>query len=246
MGWRGSWCGRLAVLAAALAAAVVAPAINAVELSSDDGSRAMDGLDAIPFDQLVNSAVSARVALGFPADPAYVGELVTRQRFGDRSIELVSGLAFTHAEATELEVRDALRAAVGSIGAYGSTQPDSYAGVYLDQVHGTVVARFTRDLDTHLARLEATFVLPERLRVTEARWAVQEMSAASQRVLDDTPALAAVGAQLVGVGASPISNNVLVTLNDVKPAVAAYFSTTFPSGLIDLRTGGPARANASR
>ena len=238
-GGRG-W-GRLALMVATAGVAVgLVPVIDAAHLSHHDAFPA-GGVDAAPFDVLVRSEVGTRAALGFRSDAAFVGELVVRQRFGDPSIEMVNGFAFSKAEATELRTRDDLRASVIGIGNYGSTQPDSYAGVYLDQASGTVVVRFTGDVARHAANLAAGFIFPERLRVTQARWTVREMSAASADVIAARPVLEQLGAQVVGVSASPIDNDVLVLVTATTPELADYFATHFPAGLIELRVGSPAR-----
>ena len=87
-------------------------------------------------------------------------------------------------------------------------------------------------------------MLPDRLRVADARWTVEQLSNASQAVFEAGPALAGSGAQLVAVSASPTANSVIVLFSDITPEVSAYFGAHFPPGLIDLRVGGPVRANS--
>src|SRR5205085_9062470 len=64
--------------------------VGTVRLSSQDGLP-VPGPDQTQYDEVVSSQMSARVALGFRSDAAFVGDLVTRQRFGDPSLDLVSG-----------------------------------------------------------------------------------------------------------------------------------------------------------
>lgn len=190
----------------------------------------------------VRAGVNMRQALGFPADPAYVADIEARRWFGDPTISVANGVAFTQAESAELRIRDGLQGNVIRVGNYGSSQPDSYAGMYLD--HGTIVARFTRDVDGNRARLAALVDYPDRLRVTHADWTVSDLTAAVEQVRASASLLPALGASLVGIATSPVENRVIVLVDRITDAVSELFAAAYPAGLVTLQVGAPAQGDS--
>ncbi|MEX2183528.1 MAG: hypothetical protein WEC14_03725 [Chloroflexota bacterium] len=138
-----------------------------------------------PTEAQIEAAVRFRREFGLRFDRSWI-EQVAADRASTDGLEIY-GIPLLPAEVAELLARvRAQRDITPIILRYGSTQPDSWAGAFIDQATGgVVVAQFTRDVARHERQLRALLPAGARLEVREVRWTRAELDRFAGRIISE-------------------------------------------------------------
>ncbi|MEX1173633.1 MAG: hypothetical protein WEG56_13595 [Chloroflexota bacterium] len=157
-------------------------------------------------------------------------EHVAADRASTEGLEIY-GIPLLPAEVAELLARVRVQRDITPIILrYGSTQPDSWAGVFIDQAAGgAVVAQFARDLARHERQLRALLPAGARFEVREVRWTRAELDRFAGRIIAEQDWFATIGLEFYAAEVDEESNLVRVRYrgpsDDRDGVIAAHFGT---------------------
>jgi hypothetical protein len=194
-------------------------------------------------EEQVSDSIAFRDAFGLNSDPTYVQSVVADPA-NDPAVDQY-GVPLTPAEVADLDHRVDVQAEIDTIDAYGDAHPDSYAGVYVDQLHGGLIyVGFTANADANFAAVKAQFAYPDMLRQfpTTPAHTYAELQALDQRVQTDVAngTLAADG--VVSAGINEETNKVEAESLAPTAAAAADLQARYGDAvtLVQRDQGGPA------
>lgn len=111
---------------------------------------------------------------------------------------------------------------------YGSQNPDTYGGYYLDQGRGqTVIVAFTRNLLTHQLALYAQLPAGTLFQTRTTTISHVDLMALQDRILADAAALRAAGLFAITTSASVQDAQVRVELSSAQPGAIAAFTRRY-------------------
>lgn len=191
----------------------------------------------------VATSIEVRRRLGLEAAAAVVAALEADPTAVERGLSSRFGIALTEAELAAIERRPrGQRSVEAAIDAYGHDRPDTYAGRYVDEATGQVVALFVGDHTPHLEALGRLLHPRARYRVEHARWTEERL----REVVDDVQAsdswFRARDTRLTGWSVDVRKNRVIIGVDsDVAWIGTAVRSRFGPDGEVDVRVSGPWR-----
>lgn len=189
----------------------------------------------------IEDAVRFRSEFGLPSDRAWVEQVAADPASAE-------GLAMFGIPLLQAEMADLL-ARIGSqrditpvIMRYGATQPDSWAGLFIDQAAGgAVVAQFTRDLERHERRLRALLPAGASFEVREVRWTRAELDRFAGEIITEQDWFTTLGLEFYAAEVEEEGNLVRVRYRGVRDeregVIAAHFGS--PDWLLLVATPPP-------
>lgn len=235
-----SWA-RLTVAIALLLLAGCAPVAPAPPDSATDSPPAVASPSSAPTESEIEEAVRFRREFGLPSDRAWV-EQVAADPASAEGLE-VYGIPLLPAEVADLLERIGnQRDITPIIMRYGATQPDTWAGMYIDQAAGgAVVAQFTRDLERHERQLRALLPAGARFEVREVRWTRAELDRFAGEIIAEQDWFTTLGLEFYAAEVEEEANLVRVRYRGVRDeregVIAAHFGA--PDWLLLVATPPP-------
>ena len=192
-------------------------------------------------------AIDLRTRLGLRNDRAYVDALAADPSAIETGRRTGFGIPLTVAEAQELLQRARSADAVAEvITGYATTVPDRWAGLFVDQAAGGVVAQFSGDPMPHRVALARLLHRDARFEVRAVRWSYRDLQPLWDAVERERAWFDSIDAPLTGSGISEVDNLVTVHVASDDPMVVAIVIDHFdadrrmrvvPSGLPAWRGG---------
>lgn len=188
--------------------------------------------EALAIDEeQVADAIEFRKSVGMRADEPWVWAVQSDPRAVSRY-----GIAVSRDEAAALDDRIRVQLDVApAIQAYGESHPDVWAGLYIEERTGVIVASFTDEVETHRAALLALFAPGvARLEVRRARWSSAQLDEWNARLwtAEAQDWLRSIGAMVVGGGSRVRENDVLLEVRVPAPdaGLGARIASRFDAG----------------
>ena len=111
---------------------------------------------------------------------------------------------------------------------YGSTAPDDWAGLFIDQQQGgIVVARFRANVDEHRRALSALLPAEAGFEVRPSQWTAAELEAFIDVVTEDADWFPTIGTRFYTAEIDVIDNVVDVRFIGIDPSAAAEIEAHF-------------------
>lgn len=182
-----------------------------------------------PTEAEIEDAVRFRREFGLPSDRAWVEQVAADPASAE-------GLATFGIPLLPAEVADLL-ARIGSqrditpiVMRYGATQPDSWAGAFIDQAAGgAVVAQFTSNLERHERHLRALLPAGARFEVREVRWSRAELDRFAGEIIAEQDWFTTLGLEFYAAEVDEEGNLVRVRYRGPRDerdgVIAAHFGT---------------------
>jgi YD repeat-containing protein len=186
--------------------------------------------------ETLDRAEQFRQEFGLRSDEAFI-----RQTYDDPALAGSIddyGIPLTVAEQADMESRLAVQDQLDVIDDYGQgSAPETYAGVYLDQLQGgAVYVGFTQDVASHMQALRNLFPYPDALHSFTADQTLVQLEALSDRVEADIPDLEASGVPVESISTDLPQNRVEVAVPDPDPAMQAELDSRYGSD-VELTQG---------
>lgn len=194
-----------------------------------------------PTESEFEEAVRFRREFGLPSDRAWV-EQVAADPASAEGLE-VYGIPLLPAEVANLLERIGNQRDITPIVMrYGATQPDSWAGLFIDQAAGgAVIAQFTRDQERHERRLRALLPTGARFEVRQVRWTRTELDRFAGEIIAERDWFTTIGLEFFAAEVEEEANLVRVRYRGARDeregVIAAHFGT--PDWLLLVATPPP-------
>jgi hypothetical protein len=151
----------------------------------------------------LTSAFRFRTTFGLRADDLWI-----RAVFNDPASDETFGVPLLPNEiAAVVAAQAAANAVTDIVAAYGATVPGDWAGMYVDQqAGGTVVARFTSNVDDHRTALLALLPAGAKVDVRSATWSDAELRGFIAQVEQESDWFPTIGTKLFTVEIADLDN----------------------------------------
>lgn len=189
-------------------AASLTLAIAGASLVVVSPSAAADDTYAVTPD-IITVEASFRQDLGFRADEDWIRDVHDDQEAVAAATEY--GAAFTTAERSELDVRQALVDLAPRIRDYFANYPNSFGDFFLDNATGTLrLLLLGPDTAVHLNAIRAMSSTPDRILAVPAQFTAGQLTATFDAVSGGLETLADAGLPVVDVNLDTQANRVIV------------------------------------
>jgi hypothetical protein len=199
--------GLIAIAAAALIACVPKQSASPTPGSATDAPNA---LPANPTEQELLEARRFRRAFGLREDDAWITTVAADpdSQVGDEMF----GVPLMPFEYQDLLRRTANAESAGPIVAsYGAANPETWAGMFIDQeAGGELVAQFTDNVQTHERRLVRLLPPGSIVEVRRVEWTLVQLREFAEQVKDQSDWFGSIGAELYSADIDEINNGISV------------------------------------
>ena len=181
---------------------------------------------AMSADDLAKS-IRFRTAFGLRADAGWIQSVAADPRSADGTS--MYGVPLSADEVADLVARiGASKDIAPVIQQYGSTVPDDWAGLFIDQEQGgIVVARFRANVDEHRRALSALLPADAGFEVRPTHWTEAELEAFIDVVTEDADWFPTIGTRLYTAEIDVIDNVVDVRFTGIDPSAAGEIEAHF-------------------
>lgn len=180
-------------------------------------------------DQAITRAIEFREKLGLQFNEAWVRQVAEMPEAAEGV--LVYSVPLTTVELDVLERRaTAIDAVLDAVEEYGEAHPEDWGGVTKEPTTGTVVARFSDNLEQHEAELRSMLRPDARLTLLKVRWSLVDLAPVFERIHDDWIGgswLLDHGIYTIALGVDTVKNQVTLEVSSARSDLDALLEDRY-------------------